>query len=90
MLMTSARDSSNELIPWLLDRGADVTLTDEQGYTALHYAARRGTSVPNARLPLESGAGFDAHAKRRHNGSMRRTESVTSASVQRLRGQCLL
>jgi ankyrin repeat protein len=44
----------------LLAKGADVGLTDREGLTALHYAARSDYNVEIAQILLERGGDIDA------------------------------
>lgn len=44
---------------WLLQQGANPNLSDSQGFTALHYAARRGVSEDFLALLLQKGARLD-------------------------------
>ena len=48
----------------LLSDGADANAQDDQGFTALHFAAASGTSVEVAQLLLDAGADINA---RNHN-----------------------
>ena len=41
---------------WLLKNGADPTLTDQAGNTALHEAAKRGVSPKVVKALLDAGA----------------------------------
>ena len=61
-LMLMAREG-NPAMPLLLDKGVDVNAVDEEGNTALHYAARfliRGGQRRNAWALLEHGAQVNA------------------------------
>lgn len=43
-LVNSALYNNVELIDWLLDNGADIDSTDNNGYSALHFAAQEANN----------------------------------------------
>jgi ankyrin repeat protein len=44
---------------WLIERGANVRGTDNNGWTALHYACSRGVGSEFVQLLLDRGASVD-------------------------------
>jgi len=53
---------NENIVSYLLDKGADPNSTTQRGETPLHYAARAGQ--PNImRLLLDNGAELDAKSK---------------------------
>ncbi|CAK4453156.1 unnamed protein product [Aphanomyces euteiches] len=57
-----------EIVQRLLDAKCDVTLADQKGYTALHYAAVRG-QLDNVRMLLQAD-NIDIHAKTKDGDSV--------------------
>jgi len=55
-LMVAAKTGNKELIRQLLYSGADINLTDKEGWTALMYAARYQSDITCFDMLLESGA----------------------------------
>ncbi|MCC7490764.1 MAG: ankyrin repeat domain-containing protein [Fimbriimonadaceae bacterium] len=80
LLGESVRYGQLQAVRWLLDHGADPRLADSNGWTPLHYAARRGLAEPWLRALLAAGA--DPRAVN-HDGQ-------TPADLARERGKVAL
>src|SRR6266404_3729646 len=72
-LIAAARENRTEMAEFLLSKGADVDARDDDGYTALFYAAynfgsedANGATIPMAKLLLTRGANVNTAA---HDGS---------------------
>jgi ankyrin repeat protein len=61
-LIYAARHQRVRFAEWLLRQGADATLRDRRGFTALHHAVRRRLPSSMLRLLARSGAGVHAVA----------------------------
>ena len=59
-LMVAAASGNAEFSALLLDNGANPNLSDESGYTALHYAASKEKSVDLVKMLLAHGANPNA------------------------------
>ena len=59
-LIYAARHQRVRFAEWLLRQGADATLRDRRGFTALHHAVRR--RLPSSTLRLLVRHGADVHA----------------------------
>ena len=59
-LIYAARHQRARFAEWLLRQGADATLRDRRGFTALHHAVRR--RLPSSTLRLLARSGADVHA----------------------------
>jgi ankyrin repeat protein len=59
-LIYAARHQRVRFAEWLLRQGADATLRDRRGLTALHHAVRR--RLPSSTLRLLARSGADVHA----------------------------
>jgi ankyrin repeat protein len=59
-LMFSAASGHNEFSSLLLEKGANPKLTDERGYTALHYAALEASRVEIVKTLISHGANPNA------------------------------
>ena len=45
-----------KIVPWLIEHGADVKTTDDDGLNSLHYAAKRGVNDKTLALLIDAGA----------------------------------
>jgi ankyrin repeat protein len=61
-LIYAVRHRRARFAEWLLREGADATLRDRRGFTALHHAVRRRLPSSTLRLLVRSGAGVHAAA----------------------------
>jgi ankyrin repeat protein len=59
-LIYAVRHERFRFAEWLLRQGADATLRDRRGFTALHHAVRR--RLPSSTLRLLARCGADVHA----------------------------
>jgi ankyrin repeat protein len=59
-LIYAARHQRARFAEWLLRQGADATLRDRRGFTALHHAVRR--RLPSSTLRLLARSGADVRA----------------------------
>ena len=57
---TALFEAARRFAEWLLRQGADATLRDRRGFTALHHAVRR--RLPSSTLRLLARSGADVHA----------------------------
>lgn len=58
-LMSAARVGNSRILKVLLENGANVTLKDDEGYTALHQSAQRG-HVAATKLLVKASADLEA------------------------------
>lgn len=83
-LMDAAVNGKDQAVEWLIEKGADVTIGENAGYTPLDAAAYRG-SGKIIKMLLE--AGLDPHLRQRdgyvpmHRACFSRGNKATAASV---------
>ena len=58
--MWALNPNTYDVLAYLIEQGADVKYKSEQGQTALHNVAGRGTAYKNATLLMEKGADINA------------------------------
>jgi ankyrin repeat protein len=80
-LIYAARHQRVRFAEWLLRQGADATLRDRRGFTALHHAVRR--RLPSSTLRLLARSGADVHAVADTGGTV---ASLATRAQRRLLG----
>ena len=66
-LMLAIRNGHTNAVNVLLQYGANVALTDDNGFTALHYACKYHGSPEVLSCLINNGADVDAHSSFNHN-----------------------
>lgn len=77
-LIGACKDGNYPMVKALVDRGADVNTTNQQGYTPLMFAAGSGGDVQIVKLLLEKGA--RVNAQEWYSGPMGGTTALMSAA----------
>ncbi|HVX01304.1 MAG TPA: ankyrin repeat domain-containing protein [Candidatus Babeliaceae bacterium] len=83
-LLHAASSNNSEVVDFLINNGADVTIPDKHGLTALHYAAHHGNTHAIALL-LENGADPNANNNTQgHTPLMLAAQTDSTESVKLL------
>jgi len=62
-LLRTVKGKRSQLLPWLVENGADINAKDSAGYTALHHAARGTHTIAQVEELLRLGAKSNLKAK---------------------------